>query len=350
MAEIHIIPETVRLVKMTDDEYFAEKDYISNSKLSLINPDEDGSFEKFERGIKSEYSESFALGSVVHAMLLQPDYYIISDINKPSGKLGLFAEEVYKLRSTGLPLREAIYAASNIADYYSNKLSGARLKTAIKNSLSFYLQRMKYEEDPEKQTIFVCEAIRYKYNQCMLNIKDSSSKIIETLYPQGLLNPDEFYNEFAIFCEVDYIDTETGEITRLKLKGKLDNFTINHETETITLNDLKTTGKPVSYFMGNHVKTKTVTGEEVEVWYNGSFQYYHYYRQMAMYLWILQAAAKEILGISYKPKSNMLVVETIPEFKSKIYPLNGRHIKYGLDELKNLLTLVVKWMQTKQQI
>ena len=65
---------------MSDPEYFAQKDYISNSKLGLINPDEDGSPEKFQFGISSEYSESFALGSAIHATILQPDYYIISDI------------------------------------------------------------------------------------------------------------------------------------------------------------------------------------------------------------------------------------------------------------------------------
>ena len=46
---IRILPETIRLVKMTDKEYFSSenKDYISNSKLGLINPDEGGSYEKY---------------------------------------------------------------------------------------------------------------------------------------------------------------------------------------------------------------------------------------------------------------------------------------------------------------
>lgn len=348
MPEIRIIPETIRLIKMTDEEYFAEKDYISNSKLGLINPEEDGSPEKYESEFSSEYSDSFALGSAIHAITLQPDYYIISDIDKPSAKLGLFAEEVFKLRNQGLPLRESIFIASQTANYYSGKLSGTRLKTAIKSSLPFYLKRMKYVEQEGKKTIFMSQPMRFKFNSCIANINDKSSNILEKLYPSGLLQSAEFYNEYAIFCEIEYIDTDTGLITILKIKAKLDNFTIDHENKIVTLNDLKTTGKPVSYFMGNYVKTKTVNGDEETVWYNGSFQYYRYYRQMAVYIWLLQSIIKYVYNLeNYQFKSNMLVVETIPEFQCKVYAVNGKQIKFGLEEFKNLLTLVVQWMEKK---
>ena len=287
MAEITIVPGTIKLVRMNDPEYFATKG-ISNSKLSLINPDEDGSFEKFESGFKNAYSESFALGSAVHGIVLQPDYYVISNINKPSGKLGLWAEEMYKLRKEGTPIHKAIHIASYNADYYNTKLSGARLKTAIKSSLPFYLKRMKYIEEEGKETIFMPEAMQLKFNRCLLNTQDSSSKFFETLQPTGLLSPAEYYNEYAIFCDIDYVNTDTGEVTRLTIKGKLDNFTIDHENQVITLNDLKTTGKPVNYFMGNHAKFfNQETKVEDTIWYNGSFQNYHYYRQMGKLLLLI---------------------------------------------------------------
>ena len=63
-----------------------------------------------------------------------------------------------------------------------------------------------------------------------------------------------------------------------------------------------------------------------------------------MYLWLLQAAVREIYGLNYKSKANMLVVETIPEYNCKIFPVNGKHINFGLQEFKNLITLVVEWM------
>jgi hypothetical protein len=36
----------------------------------------------------------------------------------------------------------------------------------------------------------------------------------------------------------------------------------------------------------------------------------------------------------------MVVVETIPDYKTKIFSVNGKQIKEGLDEFKKLLILV----------
>jgi hypothetical protein len=53
MEQVEIIPESIRLLKIDDATYFGPeyKDYISNSKLKLINPDEGGSREKYEQGL-----------------------------------------------------------------------------------------------------------------------------------------------------------------------------------------------------------------------------------------------------------------------------------------------------------
>lgn len=349
MAEITIVPGSFKLIKMTDAEYFSKeyKGYVSNSRLGLINPQEGGSPEKYEAGFDNAYSDSFELGSAIHASILQPDFYNISDINKPTGKLGVFSEEVFKLRQQGLSIAESIKQASLNADYYSGKLSANRLKTAIKQSLDFYLKRIKAVDELGKTTLFLSSPIATKHQQIMTNVT-ADSQMMDTLYPKGLLQPAEFYNEYAILCEVDLIDGDSK--IRIKLKAKLDNFTIDHEMQVLTLNDLKTSGKPIGFFMGNNVRTFSEETGEQWVWYNGSFQKYHYYRQMGMYLWLLQCAVKEIYGLNYKTKANMLVVETIPEFKCKVYPVNGKQIKVGLEEFKELLIMVAKWNETKSQI
>lgn len=344
---ITLIPKSLQLIKMTDAEYFSAKykDYISNSRLGYINPKEGGSEEKYALGVKSTFSESFELGTAIHSMLLQPDFYHIAEITKPTGKLGIFAEEVFQLRQQGLSIKLATEIASQNVDYYASKLSSARLKTAIKKSLSFYLNRMKFKGELGKQPLFLSEPIKQKFEKSMLGIA-ANPKIHNTLYPTGLLEPCEYFNEYAILGEAEYIDEDTGEITILKLKAKLDNFTINHETGTITLNDLKSTSKPVAYFMGNYVK-EVKDEETINLFYPGSFQKYHYYRQIGMYIWMLQCAITELYGYNYKLKANILVIETDNEFKSKVFPINGNYVKAGLDELKYLLKLVAQWNQKK---
>lgn len=341
MVKIEIIPDSLELLKMTDEEYFSStyKDYLSNSKLSLLNPDEGGSMEKFNSGFKSDYSDSFELGSAVHCALLQPDFFHISDIRKPSGKLGLFAENFLKYRQQGLSINDSILKSSEESNYYSGKMTPARIKTAIKTSLPFYLKRNKVVDSiQDKKHLYLSEAIFNKTEACLSGALNNR-KLMELLNPKGLLEDPEVFNEYAILCEANIYEDDVL-IKTIKLKSKLDNFTIDHEEKVVTLNDLKTSGKPVNFFMGNNVKQLDELGNEVQVWIDGSFQKYRYYRQMGMYMWMLQSALHKKLSISsYTYKANMLVIETIPNFNSKVFRVSNKEINKGLVELKELLTL-----------
>ena len=68
LSDIHIKPllETLRFEDIDDETYFSEKysGYVSNSRLSRINPDQDGSPEKFFNGTLGLYTDSIAFGSV----------------------------------------------------------------------------------------------------------------------------------------------------------------------------------------------------------------------------------------------------------------------------------------------
>ena len=53
-------------------------------------------------------------------MLLQPDDFVISMLDKPTGKLGVFAEEVLKARKLGNTIKDSVEIAKVNADYYQN--------------------------------------------------------------------------------------------------------------------------------------------------------------------------------------------------------------------------------------
>lgn len=333
MSLIEIIPESIQMLKMSDEEYFSEKykDYISNSKLGLINPEQNGSPELYKTGFPSKYSESFEFGSAVHSMLLQPEYFNISPIKKPSAKLGYCADKIYEFLEQGLPLEKALVEGSKKADYYSKNLTENRKEAILKSCSEYWEKRKQYEieffknpENKDKQIIYLSSALNDKFEKCMSNIPKSFNDILKT---------GESYNEYAIFCEV-LVD---GKL--IKLKAKIDNFTIDHDNKIVTLNDLKTTGKPVSYFMGNFVKSEHFSDE---IWYDGSFQKYNYYRQMGLYLWLLNAAIMRIYSTNYKCTANMLVIESTPEYRSKIYPVKKDYITQGLNEFKYLIKLVIE--------
>lgn len=94
--------------------------------------------------------------------------------------------------------------------------------------------------------------------------------------------------------------------------------------------------------MGNKVKEVDEVGNEVWRWYQGSMEKYHYYRQLALYSLLLKAALKQYYDLDYAIKVNMLVVETIPNFTSVVYPVNNKFIQRGLQEFKRLLVKVAE--------
>ena len=324
---IKIIPESVKLLRLSDEEYFSDtyKDYISNSSLSLLDPANNGSIKKFLDGYKNDYSESFELGSAVHLECLQKGEYKIIDIDKPTSKLGVFSEKLYNLRKKGLPIYEAIQEASIQANYYANKLNDKKIKNALTQLLPYYLQRLKL---PEDNYVILPSRLYEKYTMMMKSI-NSNKEFLAKLNPNDEFKDNvKIYNEYAILCEID-ID---GKI--IKFKGKLDNFTVDEENKKITLNDLKTTGKPINHFMGNYIYKEN--GERQ--WYSGSFQRYNYYRQLAVYLILLKKALPQYSDYSYN--CNMLVVEALPDYKSDIFKVSLKHLQQGLEEFKNLLKLV----------
>lgn len=336
MATIEIIPESIQLTRMSDEEYFSDKykDYLSNSKLGLLNPAQDGSVEKFKTGFKSSYSEAFELGSAVHCLLLQPDDFKISDLEKPTGKLGLFVLAVYAARRKGMKLSEAIEIAKVEADYYVKSLTANRIKTAISKGLDFYMKKLRQDRNryvSDEDIIYLSKPMKEKFMKCMTSARNDA-KFMGKLNPECLIVPNESFNEYAILCDLK-VTLDDGSTHKLKIKGKLDNFTLDHEMGVITLNDLKTTGRPIRYFMGNYVN-----GE----WISGSFQKFHYYRQMGLYLWLLNAAIKQTRGLDYELKANLLLVETIPEHNTKVCKVNGIHIERGLDEFKKLIIYLIE--------
>jgi hypothetical protein len=348
VAQIEIIPESIQLIKMSDEEYFSEKykEYISNSKLSMLNPEENGSFENLFTGFDATYSDSFALGTAVHSVLLQPDEYTISDIKKPNGKLGLFAEEVIKYRQDGLSIENSLYKASESAKYYEGQLSNTRIKTAIKTALLFYLKKNKSKGSTKE--LCLSESVHSKYTEIIKRLNENPN-ILESLYPTNYVQKPEIFNEFAILCEI-IVTLDGGSIVQLKIKGKLDNFIIYHDSSEVVLIDLKTTGKPVNFFMGNNVKLLDESGKYNWKWINGSFQKYRYYRQIAMYMWLLQCTIQKEFGYLYKYKSNMLVIETIPNYQSKIYPVTNDYIKFGLTEMKTIIVKLAEWMNQQNKL
>lgn len=334
--EIRITPliETLRLQKIDDAEYFSDKysNYISNSRLSLINPEQDNDPEAFFEGLSkhNKYSDALIFGSAVHELILQPELFELCEtVDRPTAKMGFMADELYYDACKGTLSDEAIISASNKIGYYKDKMTDNRIQDVRDKCQSYWEQRQIYESNKNTDTvpIYLDSKSRERVKECVKALTENC-QIQDLLHPDGILEKPISENEQAILLDVK-VEIPGYDPFILKLKAKLDNYSIDRETNTITINDVKTIGKIVSEFSNN-------------------FERFHYHRELAIYSWLLSLAAKKYYNIeNCTVKANCLVVSTIPMYYTKVYKVTKSDFDKGWKEFLYLLRLVATYTATK---
>lgn len=326
LNDIKLSPDfdSVYREKMSDERYFSTEfsDYISNSRLKLINPLQNGSPSQYKAGFTGEKTISLDKGSNIHLGILQPEEFKLGpDINKPSAKLGLVIDGIYDYRrKRNYSIYSSILYACKEIHYYENSLSLSRIKQIIKGGFLYYWNRYKLNND---SLIFLSNNDRKVVLDCIDNVR--TNKIAQRiLYPTDLFgDPILYYNEDAFFININGKYKDKSCI--LKLKMKADNWSIDPENKVITLNDLKTTGHKIDDFMNN------------------SFITFHYSRQCAMYMWILLQYVTKEYGYNkeeWTVKCNIIAVETILNHRSQVFPISKNILEKGRKEFCRLLKMV----------
>ncbi len=336
--QIKITPllDTLHLQKISDEEYFSKKynNYISNSRMGLINPVQEGSPEKFFQGFKPIYSSSLDIGTAVHSMCLQKELFnIIDSVNKPTGKMGVMAEKLFDIWHGSIPTSEDILKVAKEIDYYSGNLSPKRIEEVKEKCKDFWITKNKHlrtRGDDPRTDLYLDQKSRETAYNCIRAIENCKSI-------QSLLNPkyelEEFKdpiseNELGILLDIR-VDIPDIKPFILKLKAKLDNFTIDKNINVICVNDIKTLSRIVS---------------EIDV----NIKKYHYNRELSFYSWLLSLCADKFYGIKNPSiKANYLVVSTIPKYYTKVVPMTKQMFYEGWNEVSYLLKLIAKEVATE---
>ena len=329
-------PESSINEDISDAQYFESapwKDFISNSKLGLIDPNHGGSYGLFERLSKNEKrSKSLQHGTIVHSLLLQANDYGVSDIVRPSGKLGDMVYDVFRLRSRDnpVPIHEAISTVVKLHDYYGKSLTKNRIVSAMRDGLPYYKHLRIY-----KDNVFVLNSEEVEVVLgCLEGIK-ANSQAMSLLFPSNILR----YNEFSTACGVQIDDKH------FMVKAKIDNWTYDVVNNIATLNDLKTTGANIDYFMSGYTEQIPDMNGIISIFHPGSFQKYSYFRQMAMYTKILEMHIIKTYGVKPKIYVNMVVVETKPPYRCQVFDVghyeddtfSRNELRFGLNQTEVLL-------------
>jgi len=331
IKQIKITPllETLQLEDVSDEEYFSAKfkNYISNSRLGVLK--KDGAKTFFE-GIPQTYNPSFETGSLIHTMVLQPESYeVIEGVFKPTAKAGLMADALYKPDGT-IPTDDEIKAQSYIIGYYKDKLTSNRLKEFRDKAEQYWRDRFLYEqnnpiEENSKKRIYTDERNFELLNNCLKTLNENK-EIQKLLHPTGIVDTPITGNEKTILLDIQ-MGIPGYEPRIYKLKAKLDNFSIDKEENIITVNDLKTTSRPAVQF---------------------DPEYFSYQREIAFYSWLIKLCAKKFYNLeNATTKGNFLVVSTIPEYNTLVYPMTSKLFLSGWKEVLYLLKTVAYLNQVK---
>ena len=315
------IPSSVKRLKISDEEYFSEKyeNYVSNSRLKWINPDQGGTKELFLNPPKFK-TNSLILGSCVHENILEPECFDLPpEVDRPTAKLGDVIDFVIKYRKEGLSIYDSIKKACEDAEYYLNIWEN-KIHYIISKGLKYYFQakdakdNVKLLDKNTRQTAIAC-----------INSVNTNAVIQSKLHPKNDFDEDILsFNEDTLLMDVAVIYKDRATV--IKLKAKADNWTIDTDGKVLTLNDLKTTGKNIDWFMRDF----------------GSMIKYHYPRQMAMYSFMLQEYCKKQYGFNqdWDFNCNMLVVETINNYRSNCFRVNETLKKKKKREFEELIKRV----------
>lgn len=331
IKQVKITPilDTLQLEDISDEEYFSKhfKDYISNSRLGILK--KDGAKTFFE-GIPQVYNPSFETGSLIHTMVLQPeDYEVIEGVYKPTAKAGLMADALYK-DDGNTPTDDEIKSMSYKIGYYKDKLTPNRLKEFRDKAEPYWRDRFIYEKnnpfkEGDKKRIYTDERNFELLTNCLKTLNENKD-IQNLLYPTGLLDTPITGNEKTILLDIQ-MEVPGYKPKIYKLKAKLDNFSIDREENVITVNDLKTTSRPAVQF---------------------DPEYFSYQREIAFYSWLIKLCAKKFYNIENAvTKGNFLVVSTIPEYNTLIYPMTSKLFVSGWKEVLFLLKTVAYLNQVK---
>ena len=323
LSEIKLTPllDTLQLIKISDAEYFSPKygECISNSRLGLLNPRQGGSPESFFTGFKDEgFISSLVIGSAVHELVLQNESFELAPaLGKPTAKMGAMADELYPVWLEH-PIRTAdITEASNKINYYKGKLTPDRIKQVNEQCIPYWKARKQLVSNSNKELIYLDDKSRDTVYNCVEALTNNQ-QVQELLHPSGLIDAPISLNENALLLDVQ-AECPNGKTFIMHLKAKLDNFTIDLESDTIVVNDVKTIGKVVSEIDSNISK-------------------YHYSRELAMYLFLLRLYVIKEYGIENPTmKANYLVVSTVPQYYTKVRAMTKKECYAGLHEFCTLL-------------
>ena len=304
---------------MSEENYYA-KDAISNSDLGYLKISPRQFVMRKEREMQTK-TAAMELGTLIHKFTLEPDEFIIADVEPVGGKMGKYIEAYFELEKSGMDEDKIPQMAYQMSGY---KPSHSKPETILKS----------FKNKQENKDYY--EFLKNADGKIALTVKDKQvvqgclTSLRGHVVANKLLFADtdknvESFNERELYFQQHDVDC----------KSKLDRLIVDHDKKTVTIVDLKTTSSQV---YGECQPLPNKTGITLmRDWHVTGFMYsclqYSYHRQLAFYI---NAATAEYPD--YDIEAFIIAVDTKGSYDVAVYKLPQEWLDDGNQEIKCLLS------------
>jgi hypothetical protein len=306
-----------------EPNYYAKED-ISNSDLGELKVSPRRFIMRKQHEMQTK-SAAMELGTLIHKFTLEPDEFIMADVEPIGGKMGEYIKAYFELEKSGTPEDQIPQMAYQISGY---KPSHSKPETILKS----------FKKKAENVAFY--EFLKAADGKIALTAKDR--QIIEgcltSLKGHVVSNKLLYQNEDISFAEKEIYFNMHG----VDCKSKLDRITVDEENKTVTLVDLKTTSNQI---YGECRPLEPKTGILQRDWHVTGFMYsclqYSYYRQLAFYISAIKAEYPDYKVIPY-----IVAVDTKGAYDVAVYQLPIEWLNEGDKEIESLLTEYKHYKET----
>tara|TARA_B100001093_G_scaffold514357_1_gene588218 strand:+ start:238 stop:1218 length:981 start_codon:yes stop_codon:yes gene_type:complete len=303
---------------MSDQNYYANES-ISNSDLTQLKLSPRRFIMRKQQEMQTK-SAAMELGTLIHKFTLEPDKFIIADVEPVTGKMGEYIQAYFELEKSGVEEDKIAEMAYAHAQY---KASYSKPETILK-SFKKKEENIKYYEFLKKADgkIALGQKDKQVIDGCCTSLR---AHVVSNRLLFSSPNEDaETFNELEVYFNLHNVEC----------KSKLDRLIVDHKNKTVTVVDLKTTSNQV---YGTCTPLHAKTGILLRDWHTTGFMYsclqYSYYRQLAFYT---QAAIAKYP--KYKVESFIVAVDTKGSYDVAVYRLPSEWIEEGNSEIQCLLS------------
>jgi hypothetical protein len=292
------------------EEYFKRIDYISNSMLGWLS--RSPAYYKHKMESAGESTPSMELGTMVHMALLEPELFVVSEIDKPSGLMGLLCDKYLQSKLEDFDSR---FEEAYILSGYKMKKETVRLKFS-KEGMSYVEER---QNNPD--VIYLDKATKYTVDKCVNAVTNNPEAF------NLLQKKENSFSELEIFWE-----------DKIKRKGKIDRLVVDIDNKIAYNIDVKTSSKNVFKLPLQIGETDNVLKNYIFRGFMASYISYGYYRQQAYYEEAIKYFVKEKYDIDDIEVQHIIIaIETITPNDCAVYKFNKKWIEAGKQEVDDLI-------------